>query len=246
MIRCIFICLIYIIPALLHRDNMVSGPTYNLNIHINSAGRDFLLNNDENIILVFSPRTGDRYAVVCAVFDPFGDNNPVQFTNSYIAYASVQQLAYGDSLVKNISIDVSPGNLYTFLNQGFKGSLPAFSDQVFGMINKRKTKAYDNLSCGFAMDVKINNVSTYGIINLSSLPYAHTLYVEPSAKVMIFTGKGFFTKMILPPGMLKPDGTNSRIDSMPLLVCGPYLEIDLNETSNVIFDSVAHVFVNGN
>lgn len=247
MIRAITVCLIYIIPMLLHRDNIISPTTYHLNIHINAEGRNFLMNNNENIVLVFSPRTGDCYSVVFAAFDPFGDNNLVQFGNTRIAYAAAQQLIYGDSLAENSFIGATPGKLYPFMNLGFKGSVPAFSDKVLGIINRRKTATYENLACGFASEVTVNNAEGYGVIYLYSLPYGQTLYFEPLSKVMIFTGKGFFTNMILPPGMLKPNGEQSpALSKGQVLVTGSYLEIDLNETSSVVFDSVTHVFVEGN
>lgn len=247
MIRSITVCLMYIIPALLHRDNIISPATYSLTIRIDADGRNFLLKNNETIVLVFSPRAGDCYSVVFAAFNPFGDSNVVYFGNRRIAYAASQQLIYGDPLVQNSSIGVAPGKLYPFMNLGFKGSIPAFSDKVSGIINKRKTATSENIACGFASEVKFNNVEGYGVICLYSLPYEQTLYFEPLSKVLIFTGKGFFANMILPPGMLKPNGEQSpALSKGQVLVTGSYLEIDLNETSNVVFDNVTHTFVKGN
>ena len=215
-----------------------------LNIQIDVTGRRNLLDNNETIVLVFPQGQYDKYFIACVSFSPFGDNNLVEFSDAWVAYASAQDINHWDIAHMDASVKAAPGYVQAFTNLGFEGNRPAYAKQVFGILNNRDIGAGNNLCCGFGRQIKVNNNSTNYVVSLSSLPYNQTFNFEAGTKLRIFLAKGFQSNMIVPAAALTPVSTAAARSAMPPFI-GSYLEIDLDDTNTVHFDSATNVFVEG-
>ncbi|MFV8328337.1 hypothetical protein [Flavobacterium sp. ZS1P14] len=210
-----------------------------LNIQIDQIGRQFLLDNKETIVLALPGNEDYKYLVACVSFSPFGDINIIDFLDDWIEYASSQSISYMDTIHMNTQQKVTIGNVYTFDNTGFKGSSPAYSDQVYGLLNERNIDGNYNLTCGLGQKVTINSSSDadYYAINVYAVPYNQTLYFETNNMVWIFAAGGISSNMIIPSTMPTPN-----ITAQKSVVVGSYLEIDLKQTSTIYFDNLTHTF----
>jgi hypothetical protein len=210
-----------------------------LNIQIDQTGRQFLLDNNETIVLALPQDENYEYLVACVSFNPFGNNNTVDFFDDWIEYASSQSISYMDIIKMNTEQKVNKGNTYIFDNAGFQGSSPAYSDQVYGLLNERNIDLNHNLTCGLGQKININNNSDadYYAINVYSVPYNQTAYFETNSKIWIFAAAGISSSMIIPSNM-----PTSNSKTQKSITIGSYLEIDLKQTSSIYFDNLTHTF----
>lgn len=210
-----------------------------LNIQIDQTGRQFLLDNNEAIVLALPQDEDYKYLVACVSFSPFGDNNTVDFFDDWIEYTSSQNISYMDIIKMNAQQKVNIGNVYTFDNAGFQGSSPAYSDQVYGLLNERNIDGNYNLTCGLGQKISINNDSDpgYYAINVYSVPYNQTIYFETNSLVRVFVASGISNNMIISSAMLSPTARTKNN-----AIVGSYLEIDLQQISTIYFDNLTHTF----
>jgi hypothetical protein len=197
------------------------------------------LDNKETIVLALPQDEDYKYLVACVSFSPFGDNNTVEFLDDWIEYASSQSISYMDIINMNAQQKVNMGNVYTFNNTGFKESSPAYSDQVYGLLNERNIDGNFNLTCGLGQKIDINSNSDAGYyaINVYSVPYNQTIYFETNSIIWIFAAGGISSNMIVPSNMPTPDTKTQKS-----VAVGSYLEIDLKQTSTIYFDNLTHTF----
>ena len=118
-----------------------------LTINIDKTGRSFLLDNNQTTVLVIPGDSSDIFFTACASFSPFGDSNQVIFEEEWILYATQGTINNWDEITMNITQSVTKGKYYKFDNVGFNGSSPAYSDQVYGLLNNRDINN-QNLVCG--------------------------------------------------------------------------------------------------
>lgn len=219
-----------------------------LNIQIDQAGRQFLLENKEKVVLII-PQDED-YLVACASFDPsFGDNNTVEF-DDLIEYTSLQKSISDMDIIKMNAEEknVSAGYVYTVDNTGFQGSTPMnpSKENVYGLLNKRYIDDNYNLTCGLGQKILINGSSDadYNPINVYGVPYNQTTYFETNSKVWIFVATGISSNMIIPSYMLAPESNIlvQEANLQRIVSLGYYLEVDLKITSTIYFDNLTHMF----
>lgn len=214
-----------------------------LNIQVDPKSRQFLLDNKETIVIV-SPQNGiHNYSIACVSFSPFGDNSTVLFQDDWIEYASSQDIQLNEVITMSIMQQVSKGNLYIFNGVNITNNGPAYSSQVYGLSNQGINN--NNLTCGLGQSIVVNNNDARKYpLNVYSTPNKQTTYFQPTTKIWIFIASGIDTSMVIATQMLTPINstrTKNRRTSNVLTV-GNYLEIDLTETSTVIFDPAINAF----
>ncbi len=214
-----------------------------LNIQIDSQGRQFLIDNNETIVLVFPPDEGYDYSLACISFSPFGDNNSIEFKEVWNEYASSQSIQFNKVIEMGIKQRVYQGNVYTFNGVGIVNGGTAYSKEVYGLSNQGTSNS--SLTCGLGQLIVVNNNEDICPLNVISIPYNQTTYFKPTTKVWIFIASGIEGSMIISTKMLKPINVNSSDNQNFIdrtITTGYYLEIDLKETQTVIFDSSINGF----
>ncbi|NRS89624.1 hypothetical protein HNQ02_002555 [Flavobacterium sp. 7E] len=214
-----------------------------LNINIDAKGRRFLLDNDENIILVF-PCKEDKFSITCLSFPPFGDSNEVEFFDDYFLNATAQDIYQFEIIGFNNQQPINYGNVYRFDGVSFTYDRQAFSNDVCGLSNESAN--IKNLASGIAQKIKVLNQEESRTISIGSVPQNQTIYFDLPQLVWVFVAKGISSNMILPNDMLTPVKMEcmKKINkpSNSSLIIGDYLEIDLKETISVLFDSTINAF----
>ena len=228
-----------------------------LNIKIDKKGRQFLLDNNQTIVLVFPSDLDHDYSVASISFSPFGDQNSIEFKDVY-EYASSQSIHFNDVITIDIKQKVVQGHVYTFTGVEIVEKDTAYSKELYGISNRGANKS--KLTCGLAQLIVVNNREDIYPLNVFSLPYMETTYFKPTTKVWIFIASGIEDSMIISPNMLKPInsigsdnqnfidrlGCHLEVHSIETstVTVGYYLEIDLTETQTptVTFDSSINSF----
>lgn len=217
--------------------------SFKLDIQIDSNGRKFLQDNNENIILVFSSGKESAFSIVCSCFSPFSDSNEVEFFNEYFLYGTSQEILPFNIIKFNDKLAIQPGNVYQFDGASFTYLREAYSNNVCGLLNRSvNTK---NLTSGIAQRINVMNADEFLPISIGSVPQNQTIYFELTYLVKIFVAAGIFSNMIIPDDMLTPVGglmkkIKKNVNSY--LIVGDYLELDLRETKSVVFDMTINAF----
>lgn len=215
-----------------------------LNIKIDTKGRQFLQDNDENIILVFPSDEESEFSIVCISFFPFGDSNQVEFFNDYYLYGTSQDIVSFDVVKFNEQVAVNYGDIYRFDGVSFTYGSQAYSNDVCGISNKSPNN--QNLTSGIAQKINVANIEDPSPIFIGSVPQNQITYFDSTNVVRIFVAKGIFSNMIIPNDILTPVviGGMKKIskNTKPRLTVGDYLEIDLQETTTVVFDITINAF----
>ncbi|MES2479085.1 MAG: hypothetical protein V4561_08360 [Bacteroidota bacterium] len=215
---------------------------YTLTINIDSQGRQFLLDNNETIVLV-SPQDIDyNYSVACVSFSPFGNSNTVVFNNTWIEYASSQNIQFNEVILMGMTENASKGNIYIFNGISIIQGGAAYSNEVYGLSNKGAD--IDNLTCGLGQLITINSDEAQNCpLSVYSTPYNQTTYFQATTKIWIFVASGIEAGMIIATQMLTPIGSTQFENGVSgALTVGDYLEIDLTENPTVSFDATINAF----
>ena len=97
------------------------------------------------------------------------------------------------------------------------------------------------ISCGLIQDiVGVNNTSIAAITCTSKTPLNQVSYFKPDSIIWVFIAKGITPNMVIPTSVLAPNSNRAPFTSI-----GPYLEIDLNNTTTIHFDSQTNLFQKG-
>ncbi|MBE0391980.1 hypothetical protein [Flavobacterium sp. PL002] len=217
-----------------------------LNINIDAKGRRFLLDNDENIILVF-PCKEDEFSITCLSFSPFGDSNEVEFFDDFFLNATAQDISRFEIIDFNNQQPINYGNVYKFDGISYSYDRQAFSKHVCGLSNESANTK--NLTSGITQKINAVNQEESRTISIGSVPQNQTIYFDLPQLVWVFVAKGISSNMILPNDMLTPVKMEymRKINkpSNSSLIIGNYLEIDLidlKEATSVLFDSTINAF----
>lgn len=211
---------------------------YTLNINIDKTGRKFLLDNEETIVLVIPSNSGDIFLTACASFSPFGDSNQVIFGDEWILYAMQGAINNWNQITMNITQPVTKGNYYKFDNAGFDGSSPAYSDEVYGLLNNRDIDN-ENVVCGLGQSITVSNTPQQCPINIRSVPFNQLTYFFTNSLVWVFVASGISAASIIPASALLSN--NASFAKAPVTI-GRYLEVDLSVNSTIVFNNKTNVF----
>jgi hypothetical protein len=215
-----------------------------LNIQINSIGRNFLRDNNEKIILVFSSDKESKFSIACVSFEPFGDSNEVEFFNDFLLYGTPQDILSFEIIKFTEKLAIQYDDVYKFDGVKFTYLREAYSNYVVGLSNESANK--NNLTSGIAQRINVLNSEEVPPIIIGSVPQNQTIYFDKTHLVRIFVARGISSNMIIPNRILTPVKRESmkkiNKNKNSQLLVGDYLEIDLRETTRVEFDIAIRAF----
>lgn len=213
---------------------------YTLNINIDKAGIDFLLDNKQTIVLVLPSDSSDIFLTACASFNPFGTTNEVIFEDEWILYATQGTINSWDKIIMDITQSVAKGKYYKFDNHGFDGSSPAYSKEIYGLLNSRDIDN-ENLVCGLGQKIIVSNTLQQCPISIRSIPYNQLTYFYTNSLVWVFVASGISSASIIPASALLSNSASFAKSKAPITI-GRYLEVDLTINSSIRFNNTTNVF----
>lgn len=207
---------------------------YTLTININTQGRQFLIDNKQQIAIVFP--TDSDHAIACLSFSPFGALNIVAFQDSWFEFASPQTINDNETITMNLIQDVNVANTYTFNGVGFINNGTAPGNQ-YGLINKSTFE----ITAGLGQSISVNETdAVQSAVNIMPLPQNQATYFEPGTKIWIFTASGIDSNMVFPSQILFPTNTNNATSKA--ITLGGYIEVDLADNPSITYNSQTNAF----
>ncbi|GEN66862.1 MULTISPECIES: hypothetical protein [Chryseobacterium] len=203
-----------------------------LNIYFDKNGINYLTHTNQLVGIIRSyPGTADlKY--ICLAFEPFINNNPCTFSDSWQALASRIQPQNMEVYKGSVSTDAEYGNRYSVSNIGFYGTPGNCPSEVLGIDNTSTSILYP------AISQKING--TFGVCNADSASVNTIIYFDYSDELWLFTASGISSNMAISSSLLVPSGMQARN-----VTINKYLTIDFQDDTDVYFDSATNVFKMG-
>ncbi|CAM1340261.1 hypothetical protein [Tenacibaculum amylolyticum] len=213
--------------------------SYKLIININQEGREFLIKNQQKIIIVHAPNKDDNFSIVSASFHPFGNNNEIIFYDDFSLFVTSQKIVPFDTIKFNYKINVPLGNIYSFNGVLFSNQGNAYSENVCGLNNQSQL---NNLVAGIGQKIKINNNEQNSAIRITSIPKNQTTYFAPGTVIRIFVAKGINTNMIIPTSIQKNNFNRILTPNISNITIGNYLKIDVKLTKTITYNTSTNTF----
>jgi len=209
--------------------------TVKLTINSDQAGTDYLL---ENKITIIRLRANSEHLIINSLFSAFGNTNTVEYSQTYFEYASsINTIENNQVITLNLIKDVQKGNVYSFTGSAINQSQRDCPSNQFALENVKQSSP-DSVVCGYGEYLCINGNKQTNASNVISLAYNTTKFFEPTTKIIIFTSQGLETNMVIPASLLNP---NQKAQC----VIGNYLEVDMNQSQTIHFNSLTHQFEMG-
>jgi hypothetical protein len=219
----------------------MSNSAITLSVQVDEDGRKQLLQSGQKICIVRVLEGEDDYVVACAAFLPFGPQTDILFYPEWSVYVMQGGITTFEPVNMQITGDLEPGQQCTFDGSGFSNYEPAWSEEVFGLINNTVSTL---VSAGLAQKMNISNLSAFSAININALPANEISFFQPKDDIRVFIAKGVESGMVLPASLLRPaQALKTMVASVSSI--GVYLTVSLLNAVVIHFDNVKNCFAPG-
>ncbi len=219
--------------------------TYTLKVQIDTAGRKKMDQYGQKVAIIKSFQGQVTFNVVWLAFEPFGDENIIQFYDEYSLYASLTPVIAGRKPAINLIQQVSGGYTYTFENGAFDSGKAGLQAGRFGFCNLQKNDT-QTLTTGLAQKIiDLRGSISFMPINATQIPYNETVYFAPLEKIKVFAGSNIESSLILDPGILHKARARAAAHTGQILT--RYIELDFASTlsQTIHYDNALNQFALG-
>ena len=233
-----------------------SAGTLLLNLNVDLQARQFLVANNQYIIVVLpDPVSEGDNVVVAYILQPIADQTTLVFDTSLAVYVSYVPVAYPGTVTMQACSEAQAGNTYSFDGTQVNGDGSGLAGYV-GMYYDAPQYAQP-VATGVASfiyqsdDGKPDNPTP---VNYNSLNPYQTRYTQVTAPtVWVFVASNVPVGSVLPLSVLRPVAPqtmsrSARPSASATLQIGRYTAVTLSASSpqSVYFDVSINAFVPGN
>lgn len=214
-----------------------------LNIFIDKNGRNYLLDNNQQIVIAKSLNT--KHYVISKVFSPFGYENPIIFSSKLSLFFTTTPLTDWCCIKMKNLFKVQPGQKYSLNNIGFSYLDSGLSPTTISLLNKRQLVPPSNSICGLSRYITSVDESKYCSVSAYSLPFNQSRVFILDNTFYVFIASGILEGMLLPKEIVGPSNANaSLITQTPSsIMLGPLLKINISKETPITFDVATASFI---
>lgn len=227
------------------------GASMQLNAHLNLAARQFLIANNQKIVIVFpAPLSAGGTAVIAAkTLQPISDLTTLTLDTANEIYISSGPVVALDTIKVGIQSPATYDKVYSFDGVQINGNGSGLSGHI-GIYYQAPLHAQAVVTglAAFIYETGTEKPSTPSPINYYTLNLFQTQYIkQPTSVVWVFVASEISSGSVLPFNILNPAPTRVVLKSNSGPQIGGYLAVSLSSESpaNIHFDSSINAFVNG-
>ncbi|MDF9620335.1 hypothetical protein P5705_22030 [Pseudomonas entomophila] len=233
-----------------------SAGTLQLNLNVDLEARQFLVDNNQYIVVVLpDPVSEGTNVVVAHTLQPIADQTTLLFDTTLVAYVSQGAVAYPGTLTLGPWSEALAGNTYSFDGVQVNGDGTGLAGYV-GMYYDAPQNAQPIVTGAASFiyqkgDEKPDNPSPVNYDSLNPFQTRYTQVLAPT--VWVFVASNVPSGTVLPMSALRPvapqtTSKSAQLSANATLQIGRYTVVTLSASSppSVYFDVSINAFVPGN